>query len=399
MSKRLGLLTLPLHTNYGGILQAAALYRVLERDLHKEVVFLERGQREWPTSRLNRAVMGALTNFPWLPALRNSLAAAAQGKPSAFRLLPGKLTSKLLKKTDIALRDQRIRTHRPFLERFLPRRTGRLGSTQALAESVQRFGLNGLVVGSDQVWRLDYFPSNAEEDYFFGFAPSPEIRKIAYAASFGHGSWNFPHHTARTKELIAQFDAVSVREASGADICRTVFDRHDALHVIDPTMLVDPAFYEEIAGRGAGTSQKSFLSYVLDEEPDRLTFARHLQTALGPAYAYRSLTLDTGSKTIDMAEWLRAFMDAEFVLTDSFHGMVFSIIFEKNFIAIINRHRGADRFISLLTQLDLMDRLVMDGKTDRIETIVRQPIDFTRVKSKLGQLRKTSIDFLRTALD
>jgi hypothetical protein len=79
--------------------------------------------------------------------------------------------------------------------------------------------------------------------------------------------------------------------------------------------------------------------------------------------------------------------------------MVFSIIFEKNFIAIINRNRGADRFISLLTQLDLMDRLVMDGRTDRIETIVRQPIDFTRVKSKLDQLRKTSIDFLRTALD
>jgi hypothetical protein len=398
MTKRIGLLTLPLHTNYGGILQAAALYKVLEDELHKEVIFLERGQREWPMSRPNRAVMAALTAFPWLPALRNSLASAAQGRSSPFQFLPKTLTAKLLRKTDIALRDQRIRTHLPFLEKFLPRRTGRLGSTEALADSVRRFDIDALVVGSDQVWRIDYFPSNAEEDYFFGFAPDPAIRKIAYAASFGHGTWTFPSHTERTKALVSRFDAVSVREASGVDICANIFDRPDAVHVLDPTMLVDPAFFESIAAQRQEQSGQNLLSYVLDQEPDRLIFAECLQAELDSSYSHRSLTLDTGSRTVDIAEWVRAFIDATFVLTDSFHGMVFSIIFEKNFIAIINRDRGADRFVSLLTQLDLTDRLVMDGHTERITELVDTPVDYQRVKLKIDQLRKHSIDFLRTAL-
>ncbi|WP_162241805.1 polysaccharide pyruvyl transferase family protein [Pseudorhodoferax sp. Leaf267] len=388
-----------MHTNYGGILQAAALYRVLAKDLQHEVVFLERGQRKWPTSVVHRTLIGSLKRLPWLPVLRNQLAASVDGKSPALNVMPASVKRKLLKKADIALRDRRIETHQAFLKRFLPNRTGHLGSTQDLAAAAQRFGLDALVVGSDQVWRLDYFPSNAEEDYFFGYAPTADIRKISYSASFGHGTWTFPEHTARTRELIAQFHAVSVREASGVEICATVFDRHDAQHVLDPTLLVDPAFYEEIAGARSRPSKKTFLSYVLDEGPDRQGFTRDVRAALGSQYAYRSLTLDTGSKTIDIPEWIRAFMDADFVLTDSFHGMVFSIIFEKKFLAIVNRNRGADRFVSLLEQLDLRDRLVTDAQAPNITELVQQPIDYQRVKSKLKDLQTMSAAFLRKALD
>lgn len=399
MSRRIGLLTLPLHTNYGGIIQAAALYRVLGKDLHHEVIFLERGQRRWPTSMVHRALIGSLVRLPWLPALRNRLSASADGKSPTFKWIPSGTKRKLLKKADIALREQRMKTHQPFLERFLPERTGHLGSSQEMAAAALRFGLDALVAGSDQVWRLDYFPSNAEEDYFFGFAPNADIRKISYSASFGHGHWTFPEHTARTKELIAQFHAVSVREASGVEICSAVFGRHDAQHVLDPTMLVDPTFYDEIAGHRTRPVGKTFLSYVLDEGPDRQAFTRDVRAALGTGYSYRSLTLDTGSKTIDIPEWVRALMDADFVLTDSFHGMVFSIIFEKKFLAIINRNRGADRFISLLSQLDLMDRLVTDAKAEDVDALVHQPIDYAHVKSKLKELQMMSIKFLRRALD
>ncbi|MPZ44191.1 MAG: hypothetical protein GEV05_12440 [Betaproteobacteria bacterium] len=398
MSKRVGLLTLPLHTNYGGILQAVALYWFLTSELNKDVVFLERASSLSGTSPLHRTAVGLLEHLPWLPTLQSQLTTMAEKRPPLSRLLPSGLTRKLLEKADIALRARRAKGHQPFLNRFVSSRSGKLTTTRDMAAAIHRFGIDTLVVGSDQVWRLEYLPRGAEEDFFFGFAPSPAIRKVAYAASFGHGNWTYPQLTTRIKALLAQFDAVSVREASGVEICAKVFDRNDALHVIDPTLLIDPAFYVRIAEPVGRKPGKSFLSYVLDEEPDRPIFSREVQRALEPDHSYHSLTLDAGATTLDVSGWVRAFVEADFVLTDSFHGMAFSIIFRKNFIAIVNRNRGADRFTSLLSQLGLMDRLVSDAAPDRLRELVRTPIDFAVVDEKLKELQATSIAFLRQAL-
>lgn len=106
-----------------------------------------------------------------------------------------------------------------------------------------------------------------------------------------------------------------------------------------------------------------------------------------------------GKMTIDVPGWLRAFMDADFVVTDSFHGCVFSIIFKKNFIAILNEDRGADRFTSLLDQLGLRDRLVTNPTSEKLRELAMQPIDFAPVDAKLKELRARSAAFLQEALD
>lgn len=394
MSKRIGLLTLPLHTNYGGMLQAVALYRFIATDLGKEVVFLERASASMAATPLHRATVEFLARLPFLPSLRNRLAAAAEGRG----VLPRGLAKKLVGKADAGLRLQRSRSHQTFLKPLLPIRSGALTSTQEMGAAVQRLGVDALVVGSDQVWRLHYLPRGAEEDFFFGFAPSPAIRKIAYAASFGHGEWPYPDRTTRTGELLAQFDAVGVREASGARICAQVFDRHDAVHVLDPTLLVDPAFYERIAAPAGPRTGKTLLSYVLDGDPSRAAFDREVQAALGPDHARRSLTLDAGNRTLDVSEWLRAFMDADFIVTDSFHGMVFAVIFRKNFIAIINQDRGADRFTSMMELLGLTERLVSDAVPGSLQALVHRPIDYAAVNPRLQALQAHSADFLRKAL-
>lgn len=398
MSQRIGLLTLPLHTNYGGMLQAVALYRFIGTDLGKEVVFLERASAPTAATPLHRATVRYLAKLPFLPSLRQRLAAAAQGRGTLSRLLPRSLAGKLVGKADGGLRLQRSRGHQAFLKPLLPVRSGALTSTQEMGAAIERLGVDALVVGSDQVWRLHYLPRGAEEDFFFGFAPSPAVRKVAYAASFGHGEWAYPDRTSRTKELLAQFDAVGVREASGARICAQTFDRHDAVHVLDPTLLVDPVFYESIAAPASNKTGKTLLSYVLDEDPSRAAFDLEVQQALGPDHTRRSLTLDAGARTLDVSEWLRAFMDADFIVTDSFHGMAFAVIFRKNFIAIVNHDRGADRFTSMLEQLGLSDRLVSDASLSNAQALVRRPVDYAALGPRLEVLRKASADFLRRAL-
>lgn len=398
MRPRVGLLTLPLHTNYGGMVQAVALYRIVTTELQCEAVFLERAAAVSRKSLFRRALIGAAVRAPFIFALRAKLSQAAQSKGVFAKVVPPPLAKKAFSKIDRMIRIRRSREHLPFLQRVMALRSGRLTSAQDMAAAIGRFRINALVVGSDQVWRLGYHPPGAEEDFFFGFAPSPAIRKVSYAASFGFGNWAYAQHTGRIKELLSRFDAVSVREASGVEICREVFDRHDAVHVLDPTMVVDRAFYDEIAAPPGPRPGATLLSYVLDEEPDRLHIADEVLGILGPRFSHHSLKLDTGWATLDVPGWLRAFMDADFVLTDSFHGVVFSIIFRKNFIGIVNRNRGADRFTSLLEQLGLLDRLVTESERGSVRELVGRPIDYSAVEPLLSQLRAASMEFLRNAL-
>lgn len=395
---RVGLLTLPLHTNYGGIVQAVAMYRLLSHELGCEVVFLERVAAVGSKSWLKRALIGGTLRLPFLFALRAQLRQAAQGQGWLARVLAPSSAQRAFRKLDRIIRTRRSREHQPFIARAIPRRSGALTSTAQMAAAITRFGLDTLVVGSDQVWRLGYHPPGAEQDFFFGFAPDPGIRKIAYAASFGLGEWTYPEHLRQTQAALGRFHAVGVREASGVQICSERLGRPDAVHVLDPTMVVDPACYAQLAAPPAPRTAPTLMSYVLDDDPQRQAIGDELLQALGRDFRHRALKLDIGWATLDVPGWLRAFMDADFVLTDSFHGVVFSIIFRKNFIAIVNRDRGADRFTSLLGQLGLLERLVAPSERERVGALARQPIDYERVTARLEALRAHSLAFLRAAL-
>ena len=102
---------------------------------------------------------------------------------------------------------------------------------------------------------------------------------------------------------------------------------------------------------------------------------------------------------LPVEEWLRAFAQADFVVTDSFHGCVFSIIHRKPFIAVANEGRGIDRFTSLLGYLGLQDRLVFSMEDYRQKrSALLAPIDFAPVAEKLVQAQEASLAFLREAL-
>lgn len=356
-AKRVGILTLPFNGNYGGMIQAVALYGFLRRQgMHPVLI------RKMPWIRPKRRY----TTWVW-------------------QRIPGQ------NHYDHRRKFLAQAQHDRFLVRVMPKMTRRLYDTAALTRVAAR--LDAVVVGSDQVWR-DFTRDRNFLNYFLDFVPDG-VRRISYAASFGLSEWTMPALTGAVTTLLQRFDAVSVREDSGVALCRDTFGCRDAQHVLDPTLLLDASDYDSMMPASTKGEGRILLEYVLD----KTEIASALETQLlDQDSTLKRRTIENGEfgvkATVSLPDWLRAFHDADWVLTDSFHGMVFSIIFRKNFYAIGNRERGLDRFTSLLKLLGLEDRLVLEG--DR--PLAPQPIDYTHAEIRLAALRQTSGDFLVQAI-
>ncbi len=360
--RKIGLLTLPLHQNYGGILQILALYRFL-LDQGFEPVFLHKE----PVTPL---------------------------KKQLFRSTIGRVLERL----PVDVRGYRARAmHQRFVRAMMPRRTAILRTEEDLAAAVAEEQLDAVIVGSDQVWRLDYHRDTGHMQYFLNFARGEHVRKIAYAASFGTEEWQYPQWSGEIGRLLAGFDAVSVREQAGREICREEFGKEDVSVVLDPTLIVGMSLYDELLERTDPViSEGSVMRYVLDPNPTVQRIANLVMSSLGKEEDGIEIGVQGASQ--DVPHWLRAFRDSGFVVTDSFHGTIFAIIFRKPFVSVANRERGMVRFTSLLDALGLSDRLVAADDEERIARMVDTPIDYGAVEQRLEELRKGSRSFLLSAL-
>ena len=363
--RRVGILTLPFHVNLGGIMQAAALYRWL-------------GDNGWEPVVLNKK-----------PA------------KSAFEVAVGALLKRIPGQNIANVRhsEKQRAIHYDFIARHMPNVTKLVRSHADLADAVERHRLDAVIVGSDQVWRPDYHGDGDPAAYFLDFVDPERARRIAYAASFGRDRWQDEIAPDRIAGLLRDFTAVSVREASGARICAEAFGIADAAVTIDPTLLVDRGFYDDVSQPGERPIAEDYcFEYVLD----RSVFAEGLvEAALEPLPGTCSvLTAQPHGQGPGMTipEWVSAFRSARHVVTDSFHGTVFSILFERPFVSLVNVERGADRFVQLVSDLGLEDRLLSDPSADKIAALLQQPIDYASVGARLTQARERSADFLRGAL-
>lgn len=362
MRLRVGILTLHLHVNYGGIVQAAALTRFLQDNGYEAILLCKVPERS-TLSNLMRFIL---------------------------RLIPGQDIR------NVRSNAQARSKHYDFINRFIPKRTRSLKNSIQLARAVRSNKIGAVIVGSDQVWRLSYHQDNNSMAYFLDFA-EPQIKKISYAASFGTSEWTHFDKVHEVTKLLGHFDAVSVREQSGVKICQETFGRLDCELVVDPTLLVDPNFYAEAAAP-AGLTSPNVLTYLLDESETRLRVVETVKSVIGPDVGIRALSPYGSAEKVSISEWLRAFMDADFVVTDSYHGTIFAILARKNFITIGNPHRGIDRFLTLLGKLGLKERLVLDDHLENVVSLVTTPIDYAQVDEILRILRRRSREFLLEAL-
>lgn len=372
---RIGVLTLPLHNNFGGILQAYALQKVLKKQGHKSTLI-----------DLQRYV----SIGPWYKRYPIYI------KRGINRYILGK---DIIVKADVE-QNRVPKTIAKYTEPFIEKHIRRVYTKDF--SNIREKDFNVLIVGSDQIWRPKYFYSKIENAYL-DFAKEWKIKRITYAASFGTEEWEYTEEqTNNCATLLKKFNAVSVRESSAVQLCNDNFGVK-AEHVLDPTMLLCKEDYIKLfKDYNTAQSDGNLFCYILDEGEEKKSIIDFIakEKGLKPFYVnsrYEELDAPLEERIQQPVEkWLRAFYDAEFVITDSFHACVFSIIFNKPFIVYGNRERGLARFKSLLSIFGLEERIV-STKEESIKAI-SEPIDWERVNEVHRQWKEKSMSFLNNNL-
>lgn len=341
---KIGIITHYLHFGYGGVLQNYALQTVLRQMGHAPVtlrVGIEKDKRFLKRCR----------NFivRQLHALRN-------------------IDSGITEEQDHFVSKE----VEPFISKYIkctsPNRT-----SEEFRIAAEREKCDAIIVGSDQIWRTNF---DYVDNCFLDFATELKVRKIAYAVSFGVGDWRFSHReTEKYKRLAQQFNAISVREDSGIELCRQYLNRNDVELVLDPTLLLEKDHYVQLVkNANEGISEGNLFTYILDKTEEK----EHIINSIAEKHSLKRFECMPKYATTyenvkqhpndcfypPITKWLRSFMDAELVITDSFHGTVFSIIFNKPFYVLLNEERGAARFMSLLKMFKLENRIIQNSDID-----------------------------------
>ncbi len=262
------------------------------------------------------------------------------------------------------------------------------------------------MVGSDQIWHHDLYDCFGRVCYLEFVHPSK--KKIAYSSSFGREYWDGnPFEVNQTAALLNTFQAISVREASGVALCRDLF-HVDATLVLDPLFLCDREKLLALADTSSIRKHDYIGIYVLDGFTAFEATLSSLENALGipaqiilDAFVYHDTSDFTHEVLLDASieDWISNFVHAEYIVTDSFHGMCLAILFQKPFVAISNSKRGSTRFKELLHTLHLEERLLENASDEQaILSLLQQPIDYVQVNHQLDAMVTSSLNWLKAAL-
>lgn len=362
----IGILTQALHGNYGGILQNYALQQVLINLGHTPCTIDRHFYR--PDSNLKNVAK-------WFTRLI---------KPQyKSGLLSSKQRGKLVEEQ----------------MRFISTNINRIGPIYSQADfskEVTSAKYDAFIVGSDQCWRPRY--STNILNYFLDFCADRPVRKIAYAASFGTDKWEYSSELTQSAANLAQkFNDISVREKSALDLCSTKF-HIKASWVLDPTMLLGIAGFQKFINR---TDSTGVTTYLLEDSIELKKLIKQVKNLTGESLVTNNLASPIFHRfeslkrhiNISVEDWLSNIANAKFVITDSFHGAVFSILFNVPFIVVLNGIRGNTRLESLLSDFELDECLCKDTNVFRIPKI-----DWNKVNDHLVIRRRESLDFLTKAL-
>lgn len=377
---KLGILTLVPYDNYGGILQGYALQTVLERMGH-DVTIMRTKLYNWVSLK------NKILRFVWWVKDRY-----VKRKAGISCLVPGTYL------------DYRVARIKPFIDKHI-HFTREFSSTRDLYRFQDKSQYDGFVVGSDQTWR----PCLSPDLYhmFCDFLPASSHKlRIAYAASFGVDTNEFSDvQLGICKPLIKKFQAISVREESGVKLCKDMFGV-EAKHVLDPTMLLNKEDYlkliKDYRPQNEHVDLMQYMFFFNHEENAIIAKTSSLLN-MKPVNLMTKYFLNQvqdksqlpDAQFLPVEEWISAYSRAKFVLTDSFHGTVFCIIFNIPFLCV--SPVAIARFKSLLKVYGLEDRLVMK-ESEVTKDLLEKPIDWEKVNSVREVLKKQSLDFLKKSL-
>ena len=266
--------------------------------------------------------------------------------------------------------------------------------------------MDAVVVGSDMLWH----PINIEHDYFtLTFVPN-EVKKISYATSFG--TTVIPKYQKKSaKAFLDRFDAISVREDSGLKVLENLGVVKSARVVLDPTLLFTANDWDDVRNDDCCIDQTYILCYFLGVNKWHREIANNLRKQTG----YKIVMLphldeyifgddefgDYQLYNVGPSELLGLIKNARFVLTDSFHGTCFSVLYHKQFLTFNrfmkkNTQSTNTRIDSLLRKLNLEERRVISPITN-VKEMIEAEIDFSKADKVLEKMRNISVEYLKAS--
>jgi len=355
---KIALLNLPVDNNYGGHLQRYALIKTLQK-LGHTVTHLK---------LLNK------TKLPWYK-------------------MPYSYTKRIIlkyifKKRNIHIfHEQYINNINSqnqilsnlFYEKYIPHTKSLYSIRDIKAECLNKYDV--YIVGSDQVWRKSMTKQIGLKNYLFHFIKTHKVKRLAYAISLGSDLCEFSNKDIKElSPLYNSFEAVSVREISALTIlqqCGWNFPK--AQVTLDPTLLLSSDEYDYLIKHSNSQpyTQGKIYSYILDLDKKKRDFIHNQGKEKKLDYIIEGLNT---SNNVSIEQWLCNIKNASMVITDSYHGTVFSIIFMKPFIFLGNKRRGNTRIESLFSLLNInpKDTITLDGEV---------------INKKINELREVSLSF------
>lgn len=352
---KIALLNLQYDNNYGGNLQRYALMTVLQRLGHD-------------VTHLN---MRCGFDVPLWKAIVQT---------------PRRLLSKYLKGRNVTIfsdkcflreYENRCSISDPFYNRYI-KHTEIITSKKDLCRYVN---FDAYLVGSDQVWRNSYAKYFGIGVYFFDWLKD-EKKRFAYSVSLGTDEVEFSNDDIPLlTKLYSKFSAVSVREKSAMGLLSQLgWSSPSPEWTVDPTLLLSMEDYMNLINDGTTTESKgNMFCYILDpsNEKDQIIKEESANRDLIP------FDINVGTSPMGIQQWIKSFYDSKFIVTDSYHGFLFSIIFNKPFRLIMNSDRGNSRFDSVLELLSIKDML---------------ELNWDDINDKLSSHRILSIDWLNSVV-
>lgn len=268
---------------------------------------------------------------------------------------------------------------------------------------------DNFIVGSDQVWNAEFSIMLGHNGYFqLKFLPDGK-NMISYGSSFGQAANAVEQrHYMYYKKLYDRFTHVSLREKSGASAMKNVFGI-DAEYVLDPVFLLTKKEYSELSKDVVIPEKKPYiLTYLINPSPQKNEYLRKLSEKLGTEIInildaepvrteHNMAAFDIGIKKPKLSpeEFTAYFRDCDYVVTDSYHGTCFSVIFEKKFTAFVNRQ--SDRF-ETFREFDEIRNRILGAVPEEIPSELLSEINYTPINAKLEKMRENSLAYLRKAL-
>jgi coenzyme F420-reducing hydrogenase beta subunit len=254
--------------------------------------------------------------------------------------------------------------------------------------------LNKIIVGSDQVWLQGW---HNEYKFYLNWASGIKTL-VSYAASFGKSQFNGrKSEIIAIRDLLKRYDAISVRERTGVDICESTFHTRAEV-VLDPTLLFNSDKYDTLIEEAPETNEfdGEYIGFMFVNEANAEKF-RH--SPLASKIKVVSALKDDENNHRPFGHWLKCIKNSKYMVSDSFHGTCFSLIFKKQLILINNSYSGNERIVNLLSSLRInTDRFVNSVDDINMDLFSKNEIDYEKAYEHLNHMRKDSTAFLERSL-